>query len=500
MAYIVEPDVIKYACTCGLLKPISRLYFCRYCLQLRCGFCVYHEVDSSFCGKCLENLPSSEARLKKNRCSNCLDCPSCGQQLSVRAGPSRKDPEDSKAAPKKLLYLLCFSCHWTSRDVGIPDQQAATGGWPERDNVHMVRLQEIMEYYKGVVLQEKQQLLDRDKKKQRKYMNFTDRTGITASMLRKRIGLSDSFAVKPKIKPILPAVASAEVEGLPEDIFTKPLNLCEVTTLEQRLLQPDFQPETVDLLYPPHKQLFVKRSLRCRACEHNVSKPEYGPISVKFKIQLFAYYHIPEVRLVTVEPLRAGKPAELLIKFTNPTQHQTTISFSELDLTAEEIVEENLIEETLQEEPIEIKETSLTSLPSLQHASLLHTSLMSKPPYRTIKPRKISQEITATLEIPTSSFILSPRDDAAEYDDTGDNHNIQDDSKLVVFRKSNKAVVRLQITPNADLKIGDPVVLAFNMHHIYTNTIATTVENKEPQKCDHKVKVFLELGKTVGSD
>lgn len=49
----------------------------------------------------------------------------------------------------------------------------ATGGWPERENVYNVRLTEIIEWYKSVVLLEKQQKLEKDKKKQRKYMSFT---------------------------------------------------------------------------------------------------------------------------------------------------------------------------------------------------------------------------------------------------------------------------------------------------------------------------------------
>lgn len=61
-----------------------------------------------------------------------------------------------------------------------------------------------------------------------------------------------------------------------------------VTTISQRLMLTDSQPTTTDKLFPIHKQLCVKRSLRCRSCEHNVSKPEYNPTSIKFKIQLFA--------------------------------------------------------------------------------------------------------------------------------------------------------------------------------------------------------------------
>lgn len=45
----------------------------------------------------------------------------------------------------------------------------ATGGWPERENVYSVRLSEIIDWYKCIVLVEKQQKMEKDKKKQRKY-------------------------------------------------------------------------------------------------------------------------------------------------------------------------------------------------------------------------------------------------------------------------------------------------------------------------------------------
>ncbi|KAF5273504.1 hypothetical protein FQA39_LY07521 [Lamprigera yunnana] len=492
MSYIVLPDVVKYVCTCGKLKPISKLYFCRHCLELRCGFCVCHEADSHYCGKCAENLPSSEARLKKNRCGNCFDCPSCHQQLTTRAVPvGPRNPDDSKSTPTKMFYLLCLFCRWSSRDVGIPDQSAVSGGWPERENIHANRLQEIQDMYKGIVLLEKQQKQEKDKKKQHRYMSFTDRTGITASMLRKRIGLPDvPNPLLKKPKEVSKACAIEEVEEFPVALLTTSVDLTLATTIEQRLAQPEWQPITTDLLFPIHKHLSVKRSQRCRSCEHNVSKPEYNPNSIKFKIQLFAYYHIPEVRIITVEPLRAGKTCELFLKFSNPTQHQTTITLLPYVMEETDILNEGISENS---ESIEEKQ-----LPSSQPSSLLHTSL-SRQPSITIKPRPVTVPVVADMILSNTSFILPPRDDAAEYDDSGDSHNIQDDPKCVVSRKSNKAVIKLQITPQPALNIGDEVTLAFTMQHIYINTI-TTVENKEPQKCEHKVKVFLTLGRLVGSE
>lgn len=54
-----------------------------------------------------------------------------------------------------------------------------------------------------------------------------------------------------------------------------------------------------------------------------------------FLILIYIYfyhsYHVPEVRIVTCEPLRPGKSSELLLKFCNPTQHQTQIILLSLD-------------------------------------------------------------------------------------------------------------------------------------------------------------------------
>merc|ERR1719244_1651097 len=94
------------------------------------------------------------------------------------------------------------------------------------------------------------------------------------------------------------AIAGEEVEALPDDVYTQPLHLHENTAIPQRISQPEYQPSLTSRLYPQHTHLLIKRSQRCKTCEHNLSKPEYNPTSIKFKIQLNAYYHIPEIRLL----------------------------------------------------------------------------------------------------------------------------------------------------------------------------------------------------------
>lgn len=71
--------------------------------------------------------------------------------------------------------------------------------------------------------------------------------------------------------------------------------------------------------------------------------------------------------------------------------------------------------------------------------------------------------------------------------------------RLVVWRKANKAVIRLQVTPqvtdsNAN---GENVVAGFVLQHAYVNTLHV---QKSSQTLDLRVKLFLNIGKLVGSD
>lgn len=114
-------------------------------------------------------------------------------------------------------------------------------------------------------------------------------------------------------------------------------------------------------------------------------------------------------------------------------------------------------------------------------------------------PKPIKVAVSADITLPHSSLILPARDDTAEYDDTADSYSFQDDPKLVVWRKGNRAVIRLHVkpfTPEED-KRDAPIVVGFVMQHGYVNTIAT-LEHKAPQKLDLRVKLYLTLDKIGG--
>ncbi|XP_078036782.1 dynactin subunit 4 [Augochlora pura] len=493
MTYLNQPDYVRYVCNCGSLKPISQTYFCRHCSKIRCGYCNCQEIDTHYCPNCMENYPFVEARLKKNKCSNCFECPCCFHTLSTRAGhvPFKTVPlkveesKDAKTPPKKFYYLFCSLCRWTSRDAGIPDQTVATGGWPEQENPHAGRINALIDYHKILASIEKQEW---EKKIRPKCPSMHPYSII--SLARKRIvypthtpGKNQSSDQPP------PSIASENVEELPANIFTDPVDITKITTLEQRLQHLEVQAENVNELRPQRRKYLVKRSQRCRACEHSVNKPDLCPQSTKFKIQLAAYYHVPEVRIVTCEPLRPGKISELLLKFCNPTQHQTQITLLPLDtsMTPVEVTSEK---EDAKEENVQQDSESPNLLPFV---------VRQTPIAEEIKPIYVTPN--ADVLLPQASLILPPRDDAAEYDDTGDTHNFQDDPKLVVWRKGNKTVIKIHVTPYKSLegnKKNEPIIIGFVMQYEHVNTI-TTLENKTPKKLDLKVKLYLTPGNIVGN-
>lgn len=71
---------------------------------------------------------------------------------------------------------------------------------------------------------------------------------------------------------------------------------------------------------------------------------------------------------------------------------------------------------------------------------------------------------------------------------------------MVVWRKGNKAVVRLLVTPSPSEmnEAGNPIIIGFVMQYGYVNTIAT-LEHKAPQKLDLRAKLFLTVGNLHGS-
>ncbi|EDM14546.1 dynactin 4, isoform CRA_d [Rattus norvegicus] len=309
----------------------------------------------------------------------------------------------------------------------------ASGGWQEPENPHAQRMNKLIEYYQQLAQKEK---VERDRKKlarRRNYMplafsqhtiHVVDKYSLGTRLQRPRAGASISTLAGLSLREgedqkevkIEPAQAVAEVEPLPEDYYTRPVNLTEVTTLQQRLLQPDLQPVSASQLYPRHKHLLIKRSLRCRKCEHNLSKPEFNPTSIKFKIQLVAVNYIPEVRIMSIPNLRYMKESQVLLTLTNPVENLTHVTL----LECEEGDPDNI-------------------------------------------------NSTAKVVVPPKELILAGKDAAAEYDELAEPQDFQDDPDIVAFRKANKVGIFIKVTPQREE--GD-VTVCFKMKHDFKNLAA----------------------------
>ena len=132
--------------------------------------------------------------MRKNKCNSCFDCPSCNSVLSARAtsiqvpmsgkdaaGGESEEGSTGKMVSKKMYYLACLSCRYTSRDVGISDQTSQNFCWPEQEYKHANRFGKVLSYYQSVVLHDKQLKIE---EKQRKSIKPSKYPSMTVSLLR----------------------------------------------------------------------------------------------------------------------------------------------------------------------------------------------------------------------------------------------------------------------------------------------------------------------------
>ncbi|XP_027205743.2 dynactin subunit 4 isoform X1 [Dermatophagoides pteronyssinus] len=477
----LDSQRILYQCSCKQWKTIHYLYFCRHCDETRCADCVSHEVDSQFCPQCLEYIPMLDAKLKKNKCAHCYQCPCCQNTLSTRIQllpvHNPDSSNDSQPNVKKLCYYFCYFCRWSSREIGIPDQ-TGPGGFIEPIVPESQRLESLFEYYRVLSLKEKN---EKEKKRMvpRTALSLLDKYGITstlspkvtatlrARMARNSSGLSTSDLTKsfPQLEDFKPSVGLSE-DGLPklnvdeyygpmddtatDDDDSSAIDVGHLNTLQQTLNQIERQPKKCSDLFPTSQQLVVKRSLRCKKCDHNLSKPEYNPSCIKFKIQLSAYYIVPELRILKLPSImKLNETARIELTLTNPTQYLINVTLLPVDITNNPI---------------------------------------------------------ADVILPNTVLQLTPKDDTGDLVDVeSSNSKFNDDPNVISFRQGNKIGIYLFVTP----KQGNGVQcqIQFRMKHDYvhsilpstlkpaSNTALNTEETfkttKETKWISHMIKVNL---------
>ncbi|XP_005092562.1 dynactin subunit 4 [Aplysia californica] len=448
MATYMDVNLVKYLCSCGKKFPICRLYLCKHCLKPRCIDCVQHEVDTPYCPNCLETMPTGEAKLKKNRCSNCFDCPVCGHTLMTRATThTTPNPEDpTKVITKKMYYMACGFCRWTTRDVNLPDQSVATGNWPELENPNSKRISTLLDNYRAMAQIEKAERERKKYVKRRSHLYLQEKYGLPSSAM-KRKGLSSLASLSQKdgdkvLGELEPSATVDSFEPLPNDFFTQPAALDKTTKLPNRLNVPEFQPEETGKLHIIHKHLLMRKSLRCKECEHNLIKADFNPVSIKFKIQLTALNHVPELRILNPCTFTYNKESVVTLTLSNPSVFNTTVTLAAIE-----------------------NETD-------------------------------TDYCTGKIDLPKKELVLAGRDEPSMhvYDDSSQAHlDFKDDPKVIAFRKANKIGFIVKVTPL--VKEGD-VRVCFLLKHEFRNTTVAALqsESKEPEIVWLEHKVYISLG------
>lgn len=349
----------------------------------------------------------------------------------------------------------------------MPDQSTSGSNFSEPETPNAKRLDSLFEYYRILSHKEKN---EKEKKKinPRNAIFLLDKYGITsalspkvtatlrARMARSSSGMSLSDKSFPELEGFKPATAfgEEEIEKMEKlnlqdyygDLNTDAEEEIEVSnknSLKQIIQQIENQPVECKDLFPTSQMLVVKRSLRCKTCEHNLSKPEYNPSLVKFKIQLSAYYHIPELRILKLPSLKMGNTTRVELTITNPTQY------------------------------------------------LLNVTLL---------PVDIHLNATADLVLPNTVLQLTPKDDTGDivdFDSSASKFN--DDPNVISLRQGNKLGIYLFVTPT---KGEVDCVVEFRMKHDYVYTIPTPLNpqhefgdkqqpSKEVKWITHSIRVNL---------
>ncbi|CAG8511656.1 12928_t:CDS:2 [Acaulospora morrowiae] len=354
--------------------PISKLYFCDDCHQIRCPRCVQEEIVCFYCPNCLFEVPTASVKSERNRCArNCFQCPICQNTLSVVASsepPLANPPAALNMTPTGAPYFLsCGVCRWDSQEIGMTFEKA-TG--------LALQLQKTEDERPDV--KEFDHLKEHFEKHLRLNIPSTSLPSSLSSIpgmssFTSRYGGSSMAHTQQKSDDVAPYEAVGKVEsesGLVDDLVQlKDVN--QITTLAQRMNQHSDQ---------PYKRIHLrtKRVKRCRSCRHILIKPEQKAQATRFKIKLVALNSIPKITITSLPKLILNQQTQIVLKFSNP------------------LYEEIMVELKLNDEPLEYGKITIPS----PHFNIT--------PYNEVWEYD-EQELVPSKSRPQSSASIAPRND-----------------------------------------------------------------------------------------
>ncbi|KAI9244459.1 dynactin p62 family-domain-containing protein [Phascolomyces articulosus] len=312
------------------LYPLSRLYFCEDCHQIRCPSCVQDEIVSYYCPNCLFEVPTASVKSEKNRCArNCFQCPICQNTLSVVA--AQEATPSSTPASAGPYFLSCNVCRWNSKEIDMTFEK------PTSLALQLQKTEETLPDAK-----EFDNLKDHLEKHLRlnvpptlptSFLSFSS-SGAFSKMMGSHLH-QDNQSQQGKLDDLgayEPAVHVPDDDSKLVDQLMSLRSVDQVSTLSQRFSQLHDQPYQLSHIHPQRIHLCIKRSKRCRTCRHILIKPEQKAQATRFKIKLVAMNYIPNISIVKLPrktwPLQQGIPTQFVLKFTNPLYEEMNITLA----------------------------------------------------------------------------------------------------------------------------------------------------------------------------
>ncbi|KAM3550123.1 hypothetical protein MY1884_008406 [Beauveria asiatica] len=346
------------------LYPLEYLLYCEDCQQIRCPRCVTEETVTYFCPNCLFEVPSSNLRSEGNSETKLLG------------------PEGASSTSTGPFALICQYCHWSSREIGIEfDRHSGIYSQLSRVNnggEQKITAKEVKERRKethdDTPLPD--DLVDAD-------LQFTNLKSFYQSQLADvgsaLGGLSvhdggfSSPAALSRIMSLYTGRGGAKSqqgvpyvmrEALNTDEGLKLAHLNDSSSIKKLTTggwdctvgteQKENQMEGLrfqDELRPIPYLLRTKRSKRCPACRHILSKPENKVTSTRYKIRLVARSYIPTITIRPLQPtanpvpviyrpglseedpLKPSRPCQYIITFKNPLFESIKVSLATPNVT-----------------------------------------------------------------------------------------------------------------------------------------------------------------------
>ncbi|GAA5814736.1 hypothetical protein MFLAVUS_008238 [Mucor flavus] len=323
--HLLSTDASNY------LYPLSRLYFCEDCHQIRCPSCVQDEIVSYYCPNCLFEVPTASVKSEKNRCArNCFQCPICQNTLSVVAAQEQAQVTSSGPAPGPY-FLACNVCRWSSQEIDMTFEKPTSLALQLQKNEEALpdakEFDQLKEHF------EKHLRVNAPPSLPNSFLSFPG-----SNAFSKYVGTHfhhDTQMQQGKLDDISDYEPSVKIPDedlkLLESMSTL-RSVDGVSTLSQRSTQLYDQPYELSKIHPQRIHLAIKRSKRCRNCRHILIKPEQKAQATRFKIKLVAMNYIPTITLLKLPrknwPLQVDVPTQLVIKFTNPLYEEMSITLA----------------------------------------------------------------------------------------------------------------------------------------------------------------------------